>query len=144
MQSLMWLILHFQLEKLQATATLYFDQLNFSDRVILEGLMDGLLVHTQRVPASLDFAQSLPLRCLVDNLGDRLLVCMKALLLARPLIVFARSATTSSFYSVAIAALFPLSISSLADGSLAAEASLNFDRKVSSLYVRRYLAVFSH
>lgn len=130
MQSLMWLILHFQLEKLQATATLYFDQHNFSDRVILEGLMDGLLVHTQRVPASLDFAQSLPLRCLVDNLGDRLLVCMKALLLERPLIVFARSATTSSFYSVAIAALFPLTISSLADGSLALETSSNFDRKV--------------
>ncbi len=94
--------------------------------------MDGLLLQTQRIPASLDFAQSLPLRRLVDSLGDRLLVCMKALLLARPLIVFARSATTSSFYSVAIAALFPLTISSLADGSLALETTSSFDRKVSS------------
>jgi hypothetical protein len=110
---------------------LYFDQLNFSNRAILEGLMDGLLFSTQSVPASLDFAQSLPMRRMVDVLGDRMLVCMKALLLARPLIVLARSATTSSYFSVAIASLFPLSIASLADGSLAVESSSSFDRKAS-------------
>lgn len=127
---LLTLILSHQVEKLQATATLYFDQLNFSNRSILEGLMDGLLLHTQSVPASLDFAQSLPMRRLVDVLGDRLLVCIKVLLLARPLIVLARSATTSSFFSVAIASLFPLTISSLADGTLAHESISSFDRKV--------------
>jgi hypothetical protein len=125
---------HHQVEKLQATATLYFDQRNFSNRAILEGLMDGLLAHSQTIPVSLDFAQSLPMRRLVDVLGDRLLVCMKVLLLARPLIVLARSATTSSFFSVAIASLFPLTISSLADGSLAFASLVNFDRKVGLIY----------
>ena len=112
---------------------LYFDQRNFSNRSILEGLMDGLFAHTQGIPPSLDFAQSLPMRHVVDILGDRLLVCMKVLLLGRPLIVLARSATTSSSFSVAIASLFPMTISSLADGSLAVEASSIFDRKASSL-----------
>ena len=137
-----------QVEKLQATATLYFDQRNFSNRTILEGLMDGLLVHTQSIPASLDFAQSLPIRRLVDVLGDRLLVCMKVLLLARPLIVLSRSATTSSFFSVALASLFPLTISSLADGSLAFESSATFDRKAGpqlmNLPVRILTRLFFH
>jgi hypothetical protein len=122
-----------QVEKLQATATLYFEQHNFSNRTILEGLMDGLLSQTRIIPASLDFAQSLPMRRVVDVLGDRLLVCMKVLLLSRPLIVLSRSATTSSFFSVAIASLFPFTISSLADGSLAVESSASFDRKAGSL-----------
>jgi hypothetical protein len=119
-----WLV-----EKLQATASLYFDQRNFSNRTVLENLMDGLLSNTQSIPASLDFAQSLPIRCMVDILGDRLLICMKVLLLARPLIVLSRSATTSSSFSVALASLFPLTISSLADGSIAHQSSASFDRK---------------
>jgi hypothetical protein len=126
-----WLV-----EKLQATASLYFDQRNFSNRTVLENLMDGLLSNTQSIPASLDFAQSLPIRCMVDILGDRLLICMKVLLLARPLIVLSRSATTSSSFSVALASLFPLTISSLADGSIAHQSSASFDRKACYLSVK--------
>ena len=55
------------------------------------------------------------------------------LMLGRPLIVLARSATTSSSFSVSIASLFPLTTSSLADGSLALESSTSFDRKAGSL-----------
>jgi len=126
-------IFGWMVEKLQATATLYFDQHDFSNRSILEGLMDGLFSHSHGIPPSLDFVQSLPMRHVVDVLGDRLLVCMKVLMLGRPLIVLARSATTSSSFSVSIASLFPLTMSSLADGSLALESSTSFDRKAGSL-----------
>jgi hypothetical protein len=106
--------------------------------------MDGLLVHTRSIPASLDFAQSLPIRRLVDVLGDRLLVCMKVLLLARPLIVLSRSATTSSFFSVALASLFPMTISSLADGSLSFESSATFDRKVCPQWINLLVRILTH